>query len=225
VQRPAAISVWRVDRGRRRRRGFTLLETLLVLALVVAFAALCWPALEGSIDGARLRSAADRVRTACDHARLSAMTEGAIYVLRFQAGSDQYQVEPWELVANDRADVGAATGTDAGTRAAGDDAAVVPSRAIPVDCSVAGLPIAGRLPAGVCFGTAEHRDETGARGTDAELQGQLDSNLVLFYPDGTTSEVSFSLSSERQWHVVVSLRGVTGASTVSELLTADELAW
>ncbi|OHB77086.1 MAG: hypothetical protein A2W31_01815 [Planctomycetes bacterium RBG_16_64_10] len=196
---------------------------LLVMALVVAFAALSWPIMEGSIDSVRLRSGADRVRTACDHARLSAMTEGTIYVFRFQPGTDRYQVGPWEQVASSTATGQVRGGIDE-TQATGRPAAVTSSSAIPIDSAVVGQQIDGRLPEGIRFGAAVHQDETGAAGADAELQAPLDADTILFYPDGTTSDVSLSLSSERQLLVVVSLRGVTGASSVSELTTADELA-
>jgi prepilin-type N-terminal cleavage/methylation domain-containing protein/prepilin-type processing-associated H-X9-DG protein len=45
---------------RKTRRGFTLMEVLLVLALMAAIAAMAWPALRNPFAGHRLRAAADQ---------------------------------------------------------------------------------------------------------------------------------------------------------------------
>jgi len=46
---------------RRRRRGVTLLEMLIVLAIIGVMSAVVWPAASNALDSIRLRSAADSV--------------------------------------------------------------------------------------------------------------------------------------------------------------------
>jgi len=55
------------------RKATTLIEVLLVLALLVMLAAMTWPALDRPMADQRLRKAADRVRTAWVRARIDAM--------------------------------------------------------------------------------------------------------------------------------------------------------
>src|SRR5262245_52637145 len=78
-----------------RQRGFTLIEILLVLAILVALAALAAPALRGVIQDAKLRSAADTVRTEWTRAHVKAMKTGRIQVFRYELGGTKYTVQPW----------------------------------------------------------------------------------------------------------------------------------
>jgi hypothetical protein len=49
------------------------------------------------------------------------------------------------------------------------------------------------------------------------------SSPVFFYADGTTSTARLLLANSRQLHIVVTLRGLTGVSQVSDLLSPEEL--
>jgi len=63
-------------RGRRIRwpsvRGFTLVELLVVLALLVSLAALCWPELRKPLAQSRLRDAGRQLRAELGKARQEA---------------------------------------------------------------------------------------------------------------------------------------------------------
>jgi prepilin-type N-terminal cleavage/methylation domain-containing protein len=65
-----------------RRRAFTLIEVLLVLALMAAVAALTWPSVLRQIKDYRLRMAADKIRTEWCLARIDAMRTGCVYTFR-----------------------------------------------------------------------------------------------------------------------------------------------
>ena len=47
---------------------------------------------------------------------------------------------------------------------------------------------------------------------------------VLFYPDGSCSNSQLTLNNERGAYVTVSLRGLTGMTMASELLSEGEIA-
>ena len=79
----------------RVRRGFTLLELVLVLMLLVIVAGLAVPSLSRSVAGERLRRSGDTIRTQWARARVKAMKSGRIHVFQYQAGGDQYQTQPW----------------------------------------------------------------------------------------------------------------------------------
>jgi prepilin-type N-terminal cleavage/methylation domain-containing protein len=61
------------------RRGFTLLEVTLVLALIVILGAMAWPSIEVMYGGMRLTAAADQIRARWADARTQAIEEGRPY--------------------------------------------------------------------------------------------------------------------------------------------------
>lgn len=77
------------------RRGFTLLEITLVLAVLITVGAMSLPYVEGWFDGSRLQQGADLTRTRWAEARTLAMNEGRTY--RFQwLSSNQFRIAPDE---------------------------------------------------------------------------------------------------------------------------------
>lgn len=67
-----------------RRRGFTLLELLVVLVLMSLMTALAAPRLAGTLSATTARTSAKRIATALRHARNLAASEKAVYVAAFQ---------------------------------------------------------------------------------------------------------------------------------------------
>ena len=80
-----------VKARRKTRRGFTLIEVLLVLALMAVIAAMAWPALRSPFAGRRLHAAADQVRSEWFQARVEAMRSGHVYAFRYQVGGDRFR--------------------------------------------------------------------------------------------------------------------------------------
>ena len=78
---------------RTDRRAVTLIEVLLVLALLVVLASMTWPALDRPMANQRLRKAADRVRTAWTRARIDAMSTGQTILFQCTLESDQYTIQ------------------------------------------------------------------------------------------------------------------------------------
>ena len=78
----------------RRARGFTLLEILIVLALLVLLAGISWPAMHARLMHSQLPEAADRFRSLMYLARAEAMREHRRFRIRFEPGSQQPIVEP-----------------------------------------------------------------------------------------------------------------------------------
>ncbi len=72
------------------RRGFTLLELTLVLALLVVISAMVWPAFEKPLASERLRRGADKVRAEWTRTRVRAMTTGSPHVFRYQPLTNQF---------------------------------------------------------------------------------------------------------------------------------------
>jgi prepilin-type N-terminal cleavage/methylation domain-containing protein len=75
-----------------RRPGFTLLELLLVLALVALSIAWTAPAWRQQLAQRRLNAAAEELRSAWQEARLRAVDSGSSLVFEFAPGTGQYRV-------------------------------------------------------------------------------------------------------------------------------------
>jgi prepilin-type N-terminal cleavage/methylation domain-containing protein len=190
--------------------GFTLLELTLVLALLVVVAAMVWPALERPLANERLRRGADKVRAEWTRTRLRAMTTGSPHVFRYQPLTNIYQVEVWHGA---EAQLEAGTVTDFGT---------------PLQPAIITQAVGDKgLPDGVVFDANQTLQDMRAMfvGADsAQGQGGAEwSDPIYFFPDGTTSTARLLLRNEQELYIARDLRGLTGVTTVSDVLAADEL--
>ena len=79
---------------RRSRPAYTLLELVLVLAILVILGAMAYPSVEGAYAGMRLRAGADALRSALAQARAHAMDEGRSYRFAVIPGQGNYRVAP-----------------------------------------------------------------------------------------------------------------------------------
>src|SRR5947209_19190334 len=78
-----------------RRRGYTLLELLLVLAIIVIAAAAVAPSFRGVMRSATLKSAANDVRAALTKAHVLAMKSGRTHVFQYELGGSKYKIEAY----------------------------------------------------------------------------------------------------------------------------------
>ena len=205
------IGAWpsaRVD----RRQALTLLELLLVVALLTALAGVSWPLLQKPLESVRLRRAADGVRAEWSAARVAAMVSGQIHAFRFAQESDGYAVAPWEdpVGANLAASGAVATIDSDGARR---ETAQLPEGIVFV--------ASGSVPDGSFEPAAATTSSTDSLSgdSDADFSGE---STVLFYPDGTTSDATLTLRNAQAATVAILLRGLTGASRVGEVRFAKE---
>lgn len=84
-------------RGRRASggAGFTLVEILVTLGVLVLLASVAWPAMESQIRASELPESADRMRTVLAMTRCEAMVQYRRFRVRFEAEAQQPIVE-WE---------------------------------------------------------------------------------------------------------------------------------
>ncbi|NLS96025.1 MAG: hypothetical protein GXX96_28135 [Planctomycetaceae bacterium] len=195
------------------RKATTLIEVLLVLALLVMLAAMTWPALDRPMADQRLRKAADRVRTAWVRARIDAMSTGRTYVFRCTFESDEYTVESQAGVES----VETITSSNQGQF---DDSTAV-ATAEPLSTRTRKLPKDIRFVEGeVTEDTRATAVETLTENTTADA-GQC-SDPILFFPDGTTSTATLVLESKYERRIELSLRGLTGVTTVGDTYPAED---
>ena len=196
---------------RPSRHAVTLLEILLVLAVLVALASITWPAMERPLSTQRLRKAADSVRVVWARARVKAMSTGQTLVFRYSVENDRYTVQyhAGPEFADDP------TSPEAQQTAAGgqDPQAFVFGRE-------------PKLPEGVIFMSGETDEDTRAASLVLEEVPMAESGTswsepILFYPDGTSSTVRLILRNEFDRAIELSLRGLTGVVTVGEPYSAE----
>jgi len=203
----------RIYRTGNRGRGFTLMEVMLTMCLLVVIAALAWPALDKPFANQRLRKAADKIRAEWYGARVEALNSGLTHIFRYTIDGDSYRIER-QAAPETPSDVAYDTTYDATTGQ---------------QSYAADLPATqGRLPEGVTFVVSETALDT--RVATIESQSASVSSLeaswsdpILFYPDGTTSTARLVLRNQHSRCIELALRGLTGVVKVGELYTDEDV--
>jgi prepilin-type N-terminal cleavage/methylation domain-containing protein len=184
----------------RGHQGLTLVEVILVLALLVVIGAVSAPLLEGSFSRAGLQSAADVVRGAWSKARIAALQSGQTHVFRFEPHGGRFQV----VLIN-----------DLGLPASNDLQPQIPgTEQRPVDMLRLSR---SRLPDGVFFAAADISSSRQLAAMLPDVEGGSWSQPVVFHADGTTSDASLLLSNQNQNTIRVTLRGLTGISNTGHV--------
>ena len=81
-------------RGRNRRPGFTLLEVLLVTAIILILGSVAMLTISAWYGDVRVKAAADQVQGAWTEARASAIEDGRPYRFAVEAGTGKFRVAP-----------------------------------------------------------------------------------------------------------------------------------
>jgi prepilin-type N-terminal cleavage/methylation domain-containing protein len=180
--------------GEGRRGGYTLVEVLLVLAIMVLIAAVAWPAVQKPLARRQVQEAAGTVRTKLSNARIDAMRSSHVYAFQYLAGSGAYRFAPQD--------------------APGDEPLAAHG-----DCLSAedgSLPDGIRFLADVSPEADESADAAPQNGPPSDETGDGWSDPIYFYPDGTASDARFIVAGERGFAMRVKLRGITGSVDVGE---------
>ncbi|MDP6466347.1 MAG: prepilin-type N-terminal cleavage/methylation domain-containing protein [Pirellulaceae bacterium] len=223
--------------GQRQRQGFTLMEMLLVLALLVVISAISLPALQGPMENHRLRVSGDILRVQWSHARIKAMETGRTYVFKFQPELQSFKIEPWYLEDDylESSDLiqGAAGGALAGANGnlpndfQANGASSPGGIYSPNSTTATSTMDLGELPENVMFvGSETELDDRSAYlslTTPSEDVDVVWSDPIFFYPDGTSSTARILIRNSRARYLMVSVRGLTGVVQVSDLLTVEEI--
>ncbi|HEX6960444.1 MAG TPA: prepilin-type N-terminal cleavage/methylation domain-containing protein [Lacipirellula sp.] len=211
------------------RRGMTLVELLVVLALLVVIGSIVVPVFTGSFSSVRLRRAGDQIITRWSQARARAIESGEVFQFTYTPDSGTYQVGPWLPVAQDA--LGTGSSTSATTRSASESAASPTTANASQTASTAasedptGQNVA--LPDKITFKSGEIavEDALTAERQVASLQsrGADVTTPILFFPDGTTSQASIVIGNDRNQFVRLTLRGLTGVGRATDILSQEEL--
>ena len=181
------------------RRGYTLLELVLVLALTVVLGALIYPSYDAIVGDFRQGSAEDQVRAGWAAARAHAMNEGQPYRFCVFPERGNFRIAP-----------------DSSDYWSGGDPPA------PADPANAPLVIDDALPVGVRFALTQPAPGSAADGDSSVTPGSVDPSswvpLITFLPDGTArDDAELFLATAGARIIRLQLRGMTGTVRSSKL--------
>ncbi len=218
--------------------GYTLLEMLIVLAILAALAAMTLPAMRGPLDKSRLRGAARQVQTALSKARFLAIRQGKVVEFRYQLNGNSWVIQTTPSLSagsqNELSERDVNT-TPSGLRVDSpvDDSELfensLEETGIESNQQQAVLLRQGELPATISFVEFLEEDESESGEDFILFQAEetvTDSNEIelnqegeqvvwseplLFLPNGRTEDATIRISGPRDFFVDVTIRGLTGA--------------
>jgi len=183
------------------RPAYTLLELMLVLAIMALLAALAYPSLDSMYNDFKVASAADKIQAAMAMGRLQAINEGRPYRLGVVPGKGNYRVAP------DSSEFWA--GNSASSSTDSTDQPVI---------------LQDALPKGVRLALSDADVSTDVMRADAtslppdSVDPSQYQAIATFLPDGTSrDDVRIVFSAKGAQSLVITLRGITGAVTVRQM--------
>lgn len=208
------------------RAGFTLMEVLLVLAILATVAALAAPSFESMISGRRLKNNAERLSLELSDARLEALRTGQAQMFTAMVGGTEYSIKPW---MDGYDEVNASSG--AIIQRSMDGQTIDTSGAMRDLSSPDGLENLKTLESGLQFygvdtlldtrSAAAVEAKTGTVPTQAAAVTDGESNPIIFYPDGTSTTAKIQMIDDRGRRMIIELRGVTGRINFYRALGVD----
>jgi type II secretory pathway pseudopilin PulG len=206
----------------RTRRGYTVAELIVVLVLIAGALAMTLPSILAPYNKAELQDAAKQVRTGLSQARVAAITSGVPHEFRYQPGGRRFMVAPRASFSDGLALQGA------DVPASESAAAAVAWGEAPAETAFPTESLAEELPQGVVFAIPAGEEAASPQfdsppATD-ETSPAADSwsAPIVFYPNGCTSNERIRLFGQDDFSVDLLLRGLTGTTTIGELVRPEE---
>ncbi|NUQ62642.1 MAG: prepilin-type N-terminal cleavage/methylation domain-containing protein [Pirellulales bacterium] len=205
-----------------RSRGYTLLEMLIVAAVVAALAALAFPAMRGPLAKSQLRDAAAQLRIDLAKTRLKAIESGAVWTFRYQPGTGRFilapqtqeiQREDSDLIVEEETLVDSPLVSELPHGATFCDPSHEP---LPDQPAAALMP--GTGPPNLAASAAGPAQLLDPEASGASLSVDPEwSEPVFFYPTGRTSSARLRVLGPQNDFIDVTLRGLTGSVKIGEL--------
>ena len=194
-------------------RGFTLMEMLVVLALLVIFAGIAVVLVTPAYQRHQVESVGEEVRAKLARVRIHAVDNGLRYQFRYKPGERDYLIVPDEI--------------DSDAESGGDGSTNISAR----------YPMFSlKLPAGYRFASNFDLQSAGGQGTNPEqtflpireeilksfpnandLSDASSWSAVLFLPDGSATPATITIRDEQKRSITLTVRELTGAVTMGQV--------
>lgn len=201
-----------VHRTSSLRDAFTLLEIILVLTILAVIGAIAVPGIGESFQRHKLQAAIQDLRSEWERARLTAMKTGQTQAFTCVAGTNQYSVAPY-LTQSDATEGSAGAtlvvgGTLAESQVGGGITAPDPTAATGTKSLDNELLFVG------CVVSTDMRAISVTQAQGGMTADGAVNQMVLFYPDGTTSTAELTIQNLRGDARCVRMRGLTGHAQI-----------
>lgn len=192
------------------RTGYTLLEMVLVMAVLLAVAGIAWPRLERFYADRNLKQAAEDLRIKLTGMRFHAIDAAVIYQFRYEPGGRRFLMIPYERDGRQAESAGV-------NDVAGADASPQWSEA-------------GELPEDIQFQIPEDQNAMAEQLAEQWLSGLPDagelasaawSPPLLYYSDGTATNAALELTDSNRQTIRLSVRGLTAAVSLSRVFCEE----
>ena len=184
------------------RGAFTLLEIMIVLALMVVVAASATPLYRSTLRNERLRKAAQAIAADWTRTRAQAMQAGETQIWLCTLSEGSYS-------SSSSAGLSTADAVGAVTEATG-------MTTTATDASSGASDFGQGMPDGISIVSILVSDaDSIVTMAQASNEGQSGAATVLFYPDGTTSSARLTVADEEGRSISVMLNGMSGTVRVT----------
>jgi prepilin-type N-terminal cleavage/methylation domain-containing protein len=199
------------DRHCRKTRGYSLLELLIVVAILVLLLGLSVPALRKASRKSQLLDAARQLRVTLLKARLGAIESGRPVLFCYRGGSGEYEISA--------ADNAGFAGQERGVPwLDGGQGAVTAGRSTGKPREQHGL------PSGVRFAEQDSWQSLTSESTASRFDVVAAwSDPIVFFPNGRTTNAHLRLTNPHYW-VDLTVRGLTGSVRIGPVQRVEAKA-
>ncbi|WP_437226181.1 pilus assembly FimT family protein [Planctomicrobium sp. SH661] len=189
------------------RSGFTLLELMLVLAVLATIATLSWPGLMRSLKQQSVQGNAEQVRQILDRARVRAVEDGRTLQLRFEPNGKRYVLLPLDPVDQSQAAPASVSRTKSVSRTLSEEPFRIYELSKECFFHVDSSFLSGEKQSTERLGEAwaAHLENP------AELDQVAWSSAILYRPDGSATDGSVVVMDQDRQYIKLHVRGLTGA--------------
>lgn len=207
------------------RSAYTLLEMLIVCAILAAIAGLSWPTVRGSLAKGRLKKAASDVRTTLVRTRNDAIRKGSTLAVQYEMNGRRYRIQQQGGLTVEQGDESFAATDFTSTAVSTNDVTTQEDEAEWIE---------KELPVGVRFTsidndpfdsedesfalsdnsiTAENTSSIAFDAGTGEIESADWSEPIVFHANGRTENAALRLMNDRDFFIDLQLRGLTGIVT------------
>ncbi|MCA9040076.1 MAG: prepilin-type N-terminal cleavage/methylation domain-containing protein [Planctomycetaceae bacterium] len=224
----------RISKDRRTYlNGFTLIEILVVMSLIVLIATIAWPSLRGSLQRSELESAAKQVSHDLSQMRLKAIESGVAQKFRYQPGKGVYELTPCptgllelhqELKEDSELMSGSSSEFESDTSLSpyGEEISASSGEDSLFEADKYEQITLAELPVGIAFSGVERRraaeeEEVSTDMKDVWTDDEGWSRPVIFFPNGQSTGGQIFLEQRPGLSIDLQLRSLTGEATVGQI--------